>query len=103
MKWDQSDERRPEVVQVQGWVSSDNVENLQARAGVYVMVDAPDDVKYIGKAGAGRMVLEIKDAISRGKNRGNGWVKALYTNSDEAAWNLEAKLITKYNPPNNKT
>lgn len=103
MKWDPSDEKRHEVVKVQGWISVDSVDKLQPRAGVYVFVDAPDDVKYIGKAGAGRMVEEVKSAINRGKNKGNGWVKALYTNSDDAAKTLEAKLIEKYDPPNNKT
>jgi len=97
------DEKRPEVLEVQGWLSTDNVELLPARSGVYVFVDAPDDVKYIGKAGARRMKDEVKDAISRGKNRGDGWVKALYTNSDDVAKTLETTLIDKYDPPNNKT
>ena len=49
------------------------------------------------------MVIEIKDAVKRGKNKDDGWIKALYTNSEEAAIKLETELIKKYDPPNNKT
>jgi hypothetical protein len=60
-------------------------------------------VKYIGKAGAGRMVNEIQSAIDRGKDYGATRVKALYTNSSDRALVLEQALIAKYNPPNNYT
>lgn len=103
MKWDKSDENRSEVKDVTGWLATNNVDTLQARSGVYVFVDAPDNVKYIGKAGARRIKDEVKDAISRGKNKDDGWVKALYTNSDDIAKTLETELIKKYDPPNNKT
>jgi excinuclease UvrABC nuclease subunit len=103
MRWEVGDEKRAEVVEVQGWRSTDSVDQFQDRSGVYIFVSAGNDVKYIGKAGPRRMRDEMKDAISRGKNKDDGWVKALYTNSDEIAQKLETELIQKYNPPNNIT
>jgi hypothetical protein len=47
------------------------------------------------------MVVEIDNAIRRGKAFGTTLVKALYTNSDVNALSLENALIVKYNPPNN--
>ncbi len=101
MIWDVRDERRSEVVEVQGWRMVESVDSFQDRSGVYIFVDTYNEVVYVGRAGLRRMRDEMKDAISRGKNRGDGWVKVLYTNSDEIAIQLETKLIDKYNPPNN--
>ena len=101
MKWDTSEERRPELVGIQGL--TEYVDRLQPSLGVYIFVNLSDEVKYVGRAGAGRMVIEIKDAVKRGKNKDDGWIKALYTNSEEAAVKLETELIRKYDPPNNKT
>ena len=101
MKWDTCEERRPEVVGIQGF--TEKVDRLQPGLGVYIFVNVSDEVRYVGRAGAGRMVTEIKDAVKRGKNKDDGWIKALYTNSEEAAIKLEAELTRKYDPPNNKT
>jgi len=103
MIWDASDQQDWRVVDYSGWLSLQNYGNLENKAGVYIFADASHDVKYIGKAGAGRMVDEISNAISRGKNTGATLVKALYTNSSENAQSLETDLIRKYNPPNNLT
>lgn len=101
MIWDASDQQDWRVVDYSGWLSLQNYGNLENKAGVYIFADASHDVKYIGKAGAGRMVVEISNAISRDKDRGATLVKALYTDSSANAQSLETDLINKYDPPNN--
>jgi len=101
MQWDNADGRDWRVVASSGWTMLSNYGNLEARSGIYVFADSALQVKYVGKAGAGRMVLEIQSAINRGKSRGASQVRALYTNSDANAQSLEQALIAKYNPPNN--
>lgn len=49
------------------------------------------------------MIVEIENAINRGKDYGATRVKALYTNSEKDALSLEGDLIEKYDPPNNLT
>ena len=99
--WDSSDHRRYEVVDYSGWKFLENYDTLEPRAGVYIFANIDLQVKYVGKAGPGRMVKEIEDAIRRGKDYGATLVKAMYTNSDERAKSLEKYLIEKYDPPNN--
>lgn len=101
MIWDIGDQQDRRVVDYSSWLNLENYENLENKAGVYIFADASHDVKYNGKAGAGRMVDEISDAIRREKNKGATLVKALYTNSSENAQSLETDLINKYDPPNN--
>lgn len=103
MKWDSSDQRDYRVVAVDEWRFLGIYPTLKARAGVYIFADAKLQVKYIGKAGAGRMVKEVADAIRRDKAYHATRIKALYTNSEANARSLEAALIDNYNPPNNRT
>lgn len=103
MKWDSSDESNWGVVAVSGWRPLEDYQDLKAKAGVYIFADVDLQVKYVGKAGAARMVDEIADAKRRSKASGGVQVKALYINSDEKAQSLEADLIDKYDPPNNRT
>jgi len=103
MQWDISDHQDWRVADNTRWLNIINYQNLKARAGVYIFADVNHQVKYIGKAGAGRIVDETCNAIYRGKNRGATQVKVLYTNSNSNALSLETKLIDKYNPPNNLT
>jgi excinuclease UvrABC nuclease subunit len=101
MQWDISDHGDWRVVAHTRWLNIQNYQNLQGRAGVYIFADVNHQVKYIGKAGAGRMVSEIHDALGRDKGRGATLVKGLYTNSNANAQSLETALIDKYHPPNN--
>jgi len=101
MEWDNNDANDRRVVEATYWRNINNYTDLEPRAGVYIFANSLYQVKYIGKAGAGRMVLEIESAIRRGKDYGATKVKALYTNSDLNAQTLERDLINKYNPPNN--
>ena len=103
MEWDPSDHNDSRVVAFTRWRDLGNFGTFEHRAGVYIFANVDWQVKYIGKAGAGRMVAEIQSAINRGKDYGATRVKALYTNSTERAESLEADLIDKYNPPNNLT
>jgi len=79
----------------------ENYGKLEFRAGVYIFANSSLQTEYIGKAGAGRMVLKINSVIRRGKAFGATLLKALYTNSDANALSLENALRVKYNPPNN--
>lgn len=101
MEWDISDHQDWRVVDYTRWLNIANYQNLGKRAGVYIFADINHQVKYIGKAGAGRLVDEIDNAMRRGKDRGATLLKALYTNSTANAQSLETDLINKYNPPNN--
>lgn len=103
MKWNPNDENDKRVVEHTDWLNIKDYRSFQDRAGVYIFADEEKDVKYIGTAGAGRIVDEISDAISRGKDSGATKVKVLYTNSSNDAASLESDLIDKYRPPNNKT
>ena len=103
MIWDSSDHFDYRVVAYTGWRYLENYGTFEHRAGVYLFANVDLHIKYVGKAGAGRMVDEIESAINRGKAYGATRVKALYTNSEERALSLEHALIEKYDPPNNRT
>ena len=99
MEWENKDANDWRVVSTSYWRSLENYTGLEARAGVYIFANSVNQVKYVGKAGAGRLVLEITSAISRGKDYGATQVKALYTNSETNALSLEKDLINKYMSP----
>ncbi len=110
MIWEEIEEKDKRVVEASEWIPIGSYKTaLEERAGVYIFTDDDLDVKYIGKAGAGRMVKELKylmtyevySAINRKKDKGATQVKALYTNSDANALEYEGELIKKYDPPNN--
>lgn len=103
MMWDSSDHSGYRVVEYTGWRYLKNYGTFQRRAGVYIFANVDLQVKYIGMAGAGRIVNEIASAIRRKKDKGATRVKVLYTNSTERARSLESDLIDKYDPPNNRT
>lgn len=103
MMWDASDHSDNRVVEFTRWRYLSNYGTFEERSGVYIFANKDWQVKYVGKAGPGRMVVEIQSAINRRKDYGATIVKALYTNSDERAVSLESTLIVKYNPPNNLT
>jgi excinuclease UvrABC nuclease subunit len=107
MKWNNKDESDLKIQKVSEWTPLDQYKELEHKSGVYIFADDNYDVKYIGKAGARRLVLEhthvfeIYSAISRSKDDGATQVKTLYTNSNEFAKKLETELIQIYNPNNN--
>ena len=104
MQWDPNEVVDSRVVAFsEWWINLKDFGELEARAGVYLFANANYDVKYIGKAGAGRMVEEVRCVINRKKNKGATKVRALYTNANEKALSLEKYLIEKYNPVNNRT
>jgi len=102
MKWNTRSGRDSRVVDRTGWKGFSNYRSIDDRAGVYVFANAALQVKYVGKAGGGRLVEEIRSAISRGKAHGATKVMALYTNSGQKALSLEGYLKNKYKPPNNE-
>lgn len=107
MKWNENHENDNRIVDKTDWFLLDDYKELKENAGVYVFVNDNLDVKYIGRAGQGRMVLEhiqvfeIHSAICRGKDDGATKVKTLYTQNNERSIALEADLIKLYTPTNN--
>ena len=91
---------RSEVVRYTNWKSKNST--LDKQAGVFIIADRNMNVKYIGKAGAGRLNVEAKSAMKyRNKGRGASIIKTLITNSNAKALSLEKYLIKKYQPANN--
>ncbi len=113
MIWDSQDENDSRIHSRIDWFDiKDYKEKLSPKPGVYLFADDQIDIKYIGKAGGKRMVVEsdkdsveklfeVYSAIYRKKDFGATKVKALYTYRDSQALKLEGDLIRKYNPPNN--
>lgn len=101
MQWNIKDHDDYRIVSYTSWRYLHNYGNFEERSGVYIFANSDHQVKYVGKAGARRMVVEISSAFNRGKHYGATMVKALYTNSEERALSLEGDIINKYNPPNN--
>ena len=103
MQWDPNDVVDPKVVSAsEWWINLKERENLEPRAGVYLLSNSKLDIKYIGHAGAGKMVQEISDAMKKKKSKGATQVRALYTNSNQKAESLEKFLVKKYDPVNNR-
>jgi len=104
MRWDPNEVVDSRVVAFsEWWINLKDFEELEARAGVYLFANSKYEIKYIGTAGAGEMVEEIRGAINGKKSKGATKVRALYTNSNEKALSLKKYLIEKYNPVNNRT
>lgn len=103
MIWDPHEVVEPRVVTAsEWWISLKELDKLEARAGVYLFANSKCEIKYIGHAGGGKMIEEIKTAVKKKKNKGATQVRALYTNSHDKAISLERFLIEKYNPVNNR-
>jgi len=105
MEWDNKDCKDNRVVDNGGWCDIDQIpDQFPRRSGVYVFVNSTHHVKYVGKAGAGRLRDEAIDARDqRGKGLRATLAGWLATNSNANARSLESALIAKYNPPNNYT
>jgi hypothetical protein len=101
MLWDPAEQKAHRVTGYSFWLYIENYEYLENKAGVFIFANASQSVKYIGKAGAGKMSLEIARAIGEKKNFGATLVKALFTDSDKTAKSLGSDLIEKYEPANN--
>jgi excinuclease UvrABC nuclease subunit len=102
MQWDSRDGSDTRVVDRGGWCDIGNIGNkFPERAGVYVFADATLQVRYVGKAGAGRLQVEALDSVRRGEARGATQAIWLAANSDATAQSLERVLIARYGPPNN--
>jgi|WetSurMetagenome_2_1015567.scaffolds.fasta_scaffold07585_2 excinuclease UvrABC nuclease subunit len=102
MEWSDYENKDEKVVTASYWRSLGFYEDLETRSGVFIFANSGKQVKYVGKADAGKMILEISNAINRGQDYGATQVKALYTYSDSEASSLEHDLINKYDPINNR-
>ena len=68
--WDSNDHGNCRVVDYSGWKYLENYGTFEFRSGVYIFANVDLQVKYIGMAGAGRIVDEINSALKRGKDYG---------------------------------
>ena len=103
MQWERSDGFDRRVVKRSGWCALWHIDaSFPSRAGVYIFADTNLQVKYVGKAGAGRLRKEATAARDE-RGKGYGAIRAVWlaTNSDANALSLERELIDKYDPPNN--
>ncbi|MCW4051364.1 MAG: hypothetical protein NWE89_16705 [Candidatus Bathyarchaeota archaeon] len=101
VRWGPNDEKDRRILKVSPWKSLQNLGTIEPRSGVYVFTDSLYNVKYIGKAGHGKMLQEINQAMEIGKDTGAEHVKALFTTSETNAESLQRRLVSKYKPSNN--
>ncbi|MFT7614766.1 MAG: excinuclease UvrABC nuclease subunit [Parvicellaceae bacterium] len=102
MKWKPHHAKDNRITSTSSIKHLDNFKDLPIGRGVYILMDKNHHVKYVGKAGARRMVAEINDAINnRTKGRGATRVKALYIATENQAYAVETQLRHYYDPPNN--
>ena len=106
MKWQSKDEKNPRVRCQSGWKDKDSYSLFDNGSGIYILANDALQVKYVGKAGPGRIPDEIGNAIRiRNKGKGATKVQVLYTTDGAPVRlaRLERQLICKYQPPNNET
>ena len=102
MQWDTRDGSDTRVVDRGGWCAIGSMGDVfPGRTGVYVFADTTLQVRYVGKAGAGRLRVEALDSVRRGEAHGATQAIWFATNSDMTARSFESSLIAKYDPPNN--
>jgi excinuclease UvrABC nuclease subunit len=102
MRWDPRDGNDARVVDRGAWCDTWSIEgNFPEQAGVYIFAYVDAQVKYVGRAAAGRLRAEAMAAVASDKARGATRAMWLATDSEAFAQSLERDLITKYEPPNN--
>ena len=98
MEWENKDQKDWRVTGTTQWINkndSDKLDRLKEEAGIYIFADRNHRVKYVGRASY-NVKQRVKFQINQGeKARGASLVKVLYSPD------LEADLITKYQPANN--
>ena len=100
MKWERVEVSDSRVIREEGWKPIKDYTRLDETGGVYIFADDSEDVKYIGKASQGRMIVEIRNSINEAKNIFPTQVRVLHTDSDSNAISLARDLREKYNPVN---
>ena len=103
MKFDYGDKNNKRVVESSPYARDypRDADKAPEKAGVYMFIDANDEVVYIGKASGSRLKDEIKTKRNTSADKDAKKYRWFRTNSDEAAKDLEADWIKKYKPRNN--
>ena len=103
MKLDYGDKNDERVVESSPYALDypNDVDKAPDKAGVYMFIDANDEVIYVGKAAGGRLKDEIKAKRNTSADKDATKYRWFRTNSDEIAKDLEADWIKKYKPRNN--
>jgi len=79
----------------------DDVEWAPFKAGVYMFIDAEDEVIFIGKASGGGLKDEINARLGTSAERDAVRYRWFQTDGDQTAGKLAADWIKKYEPRNN--
>ena len=103
MQFDYSDKDDKRIVESSPYALDypNDVDKAPDKAGVYMFIDANDDVVYVGKASGGRLKDEIKAKRDTRADKDAKKYRWFRTNSNEIAKDLEADWIKKYQPRNN--
>jgi len=104
MKFDYKDKNDKRVVEKSPYALDypADVDKAPNKAGVYMFIDAEDEVVYVGKASGGRLKDEIQSKKGTSCEKDATKYRWFRTNSDEVAKDLEFDWIKKYQPRNNK-
>ncbi len=82
-------------------ITKTNVEKLSGKsAGVYKIVNAKDELLYVGKAKAGRLGDRVYE--HKGQFKGGTNFRVIETGTVEKAEILEKKIIKQEKPPRNR-
>ncbi|GAG29033.1 unnamed protein product, partial [marine sediment metagenome] len=92
MKFDYTDKNDKRVVETSPYALDYPADVYKApnKAGVYMFIDAEDEVVYIGKASGGRLKDEIQSKKRTSSEKDATKYRWFRTNSDEAAKDLES-------------
>ena len=103
MKFNYSDKGDSRLVMTSPFALNypDDVEWAPLKAGVYMFIDAEDEVVYIGKASGGGLSDEIKTRRGTNAERDAVRYRWFQTDGDHTAGQLAADWIKKYEPRNN--
>jgi excinuclease UvrABC nuclease subunit len=77
------------------------VADAPASPGVYVFLDDANEVIYVGSTGHAKLAREIKSKWNTGTDLGALRYRWFRTDSDDAANQIEAEWLRKYQPRNN--
>ena len=79
----------------------DDVDRAPSKAGVYMFIDAEDEVVYIGKSSGSGLSDEIKSKRGTGAESDAVKYRWFQTEDDPTASKLAVDWIKKYQPRNN--
>ena len=99
---DESDERIADSAP-RGIEYPARLSEVPENAGIFLFLDADDEVIYVGTAPHGKLASEIRSKWNTSTDLGARTCRWFRTNGCESASTLEAEWVRKYQPRNNPT